>query len=120
MKTATLILSLFMLFKPIFPVVEYVVLYDYITKELCVNKDKPEMECNGKCHLMKEMAKNSDADTKDKYHSFSVETQIVFYQDLLSAFSANVAKPHLKKVLFSKINTYSFSFCNLIFHPPVF
>lgn len=109
-----------MLLKPIFPVVEYVVLYDYITKELCVNKDKPEMKCNGKCHLMKEMAKNADADSKDKYHSFSVETQIVFYQDLLSTFSVNFTKPHLKKVLFSQTNNYRFSFCDLIFHPPVF
>lgn len=24
-----------------------------IAEEYCVNKDKPEMECNGKCHLQK-------------------------------------------------------------------
>jgi hypothetical protein len=31
--------------------------YDYISKVLCINKDKPELKCNGKCHLMKELAK---------------------------------------------------------------
>ena len=26
---------------------------DYIIEKYCVNKEKPEMACNGKCHLMK-------------------------------------------------------------------
>ena len=29
---------------------------EYITAKYCVNKDKPEMQCNGQCHLMKELA----------------------------------------------------------------
>lgn len=29
---------------------------DSIIKELCVNKDKPEMQCNGKCYLNKQIA----------------------------------------------------------------
>lgn len=33
--------------------------YNYIANELCVNKDKPKMHCNGKCHLMKELAKKA-------------------------------------------------------------
>src|SRR5690606_41102997 len=46
-KKLIVILALFMLVKPIIPVVEYVVFYDYIKNELCVNKDKPELKCNG-------------------------------------------------------------------------
>lgn len=30
-----------------------------ITQEFCINKDKPEMECNGKCHLEKELKEHS-------------------------------------------------------------
>jgi hypothetical protein len=30
---------------------------DYIKKELCVNKDKPKMNCNGKCYLAKQIKK---------------------------------------------------------------
>lgn len=30
---------------------------DFIAKVLCINKDKPEMKCNGKCHLAKELNK---------------------------------------------------------------
>ncbi|RYG30131.1 MAG: hypothetical protein EOO01_37200 [Chitinophagaceae bacterium] len=56
------IFSLFLVTKPLFPLVEYVTNYDYIATVLCVNKTKPEMHCNGKCHLMQELAKASASD----------------------------------------------------------
>lgn len=45
-----------MLVKPAIPFLEYVINYDYIVKELCENKEKPELKCNGKCHLAKQLA----------------------------------------------------------------
>ena len=30
---------------------------DYIAKELCENKEVPKMNCNGKCYLAKQLAK---------------------------------------------------------------
>lgn len=56
-----------LLAKPAFPVLEYVLQYDYISKVLCENKARPEMHCNGKCHLMKELAKASEADKSDSH-----------------------------------------------------
>lgn len=29
----------------------------YITKAFCINKNKPQLHCNGKCHLKKELSK---------------------------------------------------------------
>ncbi len=37
--------------RPLLPVLIYYANYDYIATELCVNKDKPYLECNGKCYL---------------------------------------------------------------------
>ena len=45
-----------MFLKPIFPVLDYIINYDYIANELCENKAKPELKCNGKCHLVNELA----------------------------------------------------------------
>lgn len=59
-------IALLMLIKPILPVVDYIVNYDYIANQLCENKAKPELKCNGKCHLMKELAKASEA--KNPFH----------------------------------------------------
>ncbi|MEN9488966.1 MAG: hypothetical protein RL494_1231 [Bacteroidota bacterium] len=70
-----------MFLKPVLPVVEYVVNYEYISKVLCVNKDKPKLQCNGKCHLMKELAKASENEkpiSSDK--KFSVqENEVLFF-----------------------------------------
>lgn len=48
-----------MLSRPLWPLVEYAVNYDYIVEKLCENKDKPEMECNGKCYLTKQLAEEA-------------------------------------------------------------
>lgn len=33
-----------------------------IEQEFCINKDKPEMQCHGKCHLKKELQKTDNPD----------------------------------------------------------
>ncbi len=37
--------------RPLLPVIDYYMNYDYIAEELCINKNKPYMECNGRCYL---------------------------------------------------------------------
>lgn len=80
MKYLFYIFSFLILFKPAFPVIEYLVNYDYIRKVLCINKDKPQLQCDGKCYLMKQLAKNaSDERDKDKTERKNkVETPFVF------------------------------------------
>lgn len=73
-----------MFLKPIFPVLDYVVNYGYISKVLCENKDKPQMHCNGKWHLMKEMAKQAESEKpiqNDKKSSIN-EFEVLFFKKL--------------------------------------
>jgi len=119
-KIATIILSLFMFFKPVLPVVEYVVLYDYIKNELCVNKDKPELECNGKCHLKKELARAADSEKeKGKTQFASAEIQLVFYQAISDIFSFDFFKSYRFNIKVGIETIYTFSFSNFLFRPPV-
>jgi hypothetical protein len=37
----------------------------YISTELCINRDKPQMHCNGKCYLMRKL---KQAEQKEKAH----------------------------------------------------
>jgi hypothetical protein len=37
----------------------------YIATELCVNRDKPQLHCNGKCYLMRKLRQ---AEQKEKAH----------------------------------------------------
>ncbi|MDN3669060.1 hypothetical protein QWY93_06950 [Echinicola jeungdonensis] len=38
--------------------VDFKMQQDYIAKVLCINKDQPEMHCNGQCILMKKLNKS--------------------------------------------------------------
>jgi len=82
MKKLLLIVVLSIVLRPAFPLMDYAVNYDYIRKELCVNRDKTVMGCNGKCYLMKQLAAASEsekpASTDKKHHGFE-KTDLFFY-----------------------------------------
>lgn len=51
---------------------EYLLNKEYIARVLCINKAKPKSACNGQCHLMKQMEKETKQEekgnaVKDKY-----------------------------------------------------
>lgn len=48
------------------PYVNYCINYKYISTVLCENKNKPEMHCNGKCHLKKTIKQAEEEDSKSK------------------------------------------------------
>jgi len=121
-KITVALLALFLLLKPIFPVVDYVVNYDYISKVLCVNKEKPKLSCNGKCHLMKELAKASDHETPISSHKKNTtsEFEILFFQTTTS-FQVGFANK-LNKLDLSNCytNLYAYNSSFSLFHPPNF
>lgn len=41
--------------RPILPFIEYEINKQYITEFLCINRDKPRLQCDGKCHLAEEL-----------------------------------------------------------------
>jgi len=43
-------------------VAEYQLNKEYIAKNLCVNKSRPKMHCNGRCHMMKKMKQEEKQD----------------------------------------------------------
>lgn len=44
----------------VLPYFDYAINYDYIVNELCENKNKTELACNGKCYLSKEIKQNTE------------------------------------------------------------
>jgi hypothetical protein len=85
MKNVILFVAVLMLVKPLWPLAEYVVNYDYIIENLCENKDKPQMNCDGKCYLAKQLAKESEDKEKNPFDGEKSNTEIqhvVFFQNL--------------------------------------
>lgn len=122
MKKIALIIVLFMFLKPLFPVLEYAVNYEYISKVLCVNKAKPMMHCNGKCHLMKELAKAQETEkqTSSNKKNITVDT-VDLILDIKNDFSLCVYNVNITTTIHSKYsNLYSHLNLYSIFHPPIF
>jgi hypothetical protein len=65
---AVMLLSVYLFnpFKLYTPYISYKINYNYIANVLCENKDKPEMNCNGKCHLKKELKKTAEEESQKK------------------------------------------------------
>lgn len=119
MKKSVFLFAIFMLLKPVLPVLEYVVFYDYIKNELCENKDQKELECNGQCHLSKELSKAADTTTDGKTKSVvTVESNVVFCQDMNFEFQVPTQYVIETKFIHYYSNFYSFTKVNTIFHPP--
>ena len=50
--------------KPLLPYVDYVINQDYIAEVLCINKDKPQLKCNGQCHLKAQIEKQVEEENQ--------------------------------------------------------
>jgi hypothetical protein len=96
-------------------VINYAINKEYIAKNLCINRDKPESCCEGKC----ELKKNLDEAEKKENGPINLpkdKTEVLFFSDLdnsvfelfpiLLTVNDNFQSGNLKAVSFS------------VFHPP--
>lgn len=107
--------------KPITPVIKYYIDYDYIVAELCENKAKPILQCNGKCHLTKELKKaNNGVDQKQPFPPLNMKEYPVapiLVQDIqLQNRNFNIDN----KIINGQLNSFIDSYSTSIFQPPKF
>ncbi|MGS0748510.1 hypothetical protein [Halpernia sp. GG3] len=101
--------------------VDYVVNYNFIVKHLCENRGKPEMMCNGKCYLTKELLKTTDNSLKSgivKINTFGF-TDVFIVTEKFSfgnIFEFNSEKSRSQTL---KVGDYNFNPFSKIFHPPL-
>lgn len=88
----------------------------YITENFCVNKNKPELHCNGQCHI------NKIISSKTKSADPLTITDNLLHTYLFSTFSTPEVKieintPTIAKHLYSYTNNYS-GLKNVVDTPP--
>lgn len=102
--------------KPVVPFIEYAVNKDFIAKVLCINKDKPQMNCEGKCHLEKQLKKAEEETQNNKPVTVNLTDNIV------ALVHANSVVFKVYGFLLEKneffLNHYSFNAFFKVFHPP--
>lgn len=101
--------------KPIAPFVEYAINQEYIAEFLCINQDKPEMQCNGKCHLYKEVEKQQKEAPVSLQISLE-EYPIGFVKILHLKKSKKATSEKEENHCYTK--NYKFLFSKVVFHPP--
>ena len=102
--------------RPVAPFLEYIINYDYISKVLCINKDKPELRCNGKCQLMKKLEQQEQDDFN--LLRINMEEYPIGFVDLFVYSKEQSHKKTRSEKIFSYKQNYRFSFNQKIFHPP--
>lgn len=121
MNKYIVIFAFAILLKPVLPVISFMVNYDYISKELCENKTKPELHCNGKCYLKKELAKaseNTNPTSQDK-KQIHQEQEILFLETVADFDFQNLRFRDKKNVTAHYSNRYTHLSSHAVFHPPI-
>ena len=102
--------------KPIMPLFTYIYNQDYIAEFLCINKDKPEMACKGKCYLMQMLEEENKEKGKHMPPIDMREYPIGFVEFV--AFYPRVITQAKKTVSFFYSFNYSYLHSTSVFHPP--
>lgn len=92
---------------------------DYVAQELCENKDKPKLQCNGKCYLKKQLDKvdnqqKQEQQTPIKKIKSELPEYIASTQQL--TFCGVYEKCEADYIIYR--NHYQFQIAKDIFHPP--
>src|SRR5690606_15936392 len=121
MKQVVLFVAILMLVKPLWPLAEYVVNYDYIVENLCENKDRPSLNCDGKCYLAKQLAKESGGADKNPFENRLSHTDIQFVVSFNASFPLNLDNADFSTLLNNfktSQNLFSILFLPDISQPP--
>jgi len=84
--------------------------------EICENKDTPEMKCNGKCHLKKQIKKQEEE--KSKKEKINIEKEIQTYILISGRLLPQPKTQFVATFLLYKYNRKPRNCISDIFHPP--
>lgn len=91
----------------------------YIAENLCVNRSRPWMHCDGKCYFMKKIRQAEENEKKESAKDNSRRLEVSFCQEPFELCFAAPVYPGDKVKLFSFYTyQYSSSFIDTIFKPP--
>jgi hypothetical protein len=90
---------------------------DYIAKNLCENRNKPMMHCDGKCCLKKRLAKEGKNQAPSPTSQKSEQAVTLFYADNKFEITPFVAVA-ISNHYFNRNDLRTSAFHHSVFHPP--
>jgi hypothetical protein len=88
----------------------------YIAKNLCINREKPMMHCNGKCYLAKKLnEQENQGQQAPAAKSLKFDIQPFFVPNAFQLVVINIS-PKIRYYITDDFTIASFP--HVIFHPP--
>lgn len=112
-----LIIGLFTL-KSALVMTYYICFTDSFIETYCINQDKPELNCDGKCYLSQLLDKSSADQEDQKEIMLLTSVELVFYikETLLSSKKEFINFKNL--IIRTKLQNYFFDFHETLIKPP--
>ena len=88
----------------------------YIAATLCENRDRPELNCEGKCYLMKKLKDAEDKEKKQENQAQKKASVDLFFLNETAASALVIIVPAKKKPSIQKFELPEFN--REIAHPP--
>lgn len=102
--------------RPVLPVAEFIINQDYIAEFLCINTDKPELACNGKCYLM-QMLEEQENEKRQNLPPIDLSEYPIGFVNITFIALKNASEiPITESFSYRENYSYLFGFSN--FHPP--
>lgn len=100
---------------------EYEFNKEYIIKNYCINKNRPQLHCDGKCYLAKKLRDAQDKDERQSKIS-AIRFLLEVYQSCQNCFKdLNTTKAFIDKILqYAYSESFSKTTITSIFRPPKF
>lgn len=113
-----LLLTLKMMSLPVI-LLQYNLNKAYIAANLCENRNKPQLHCNGTCHLKKQLAKTVETpDSQDNSNKGTIKIVTVDFVETTSAPSFDM-QLSLTSIFQPRSNyQYAAGYSPAVFHPP--
>jgi hypothetical protein len=91
---------------------------EYISKNLCINKKRPKLHCNGKCQLMKKLAEEEKQNAPGNNSQGTIKFQDIVYLDTFLEYSPTTY-PQVQPLFHNYVVARFYeSPISSIFHPP--
>jgi hypothetical protein len=121
-QVTTYILALLIFLQPfskIWIYVSFKINQEYIAKNLCENRAKPVMKCNGKCQLMKKLKQADKDEQKQAPQTLKDKSEVLYCYQPTNLTIGEKKSFRDKKQNFGDYKfQYSSSYHNNIFRPP--
>jgi hypothetical protein len=93
---------------------------DYIAKVLCINRDKPEMHCNGNCILMQRIKASEENERKEIPQKLKEQKEIFYYLNISNWLLQSPIEENSRKqqLTFFYESPFTTAFVKGLFRPP--